>query len=140
MNRLISSLVAGALLLSSTPVLAQTGSSSSRAFNGACVSTAVEKRDTAVGTAFTTFASTVSLALTTRKDSLVAAWKISDKTARTAAIKTAYATYTSGHKVAKETLKKSKKTAWSTFKTEVNACKIGSDATDTTGESLDNQL
>jgi len=98
---------------------------SSTPVDTACVQTALDTRETAIGTAFDTMQSAVKAGLATRKSSLHDAWGLSDRTARRAAIKTAWAKWSSDNKAAQAALKTSRKAAWGTFQTTVkNTCKV----------------
>ena len=96
----------------------------STAINVACIQSAVDARETAIGTAFDTMQSVVKAALATRKSSLHDAWGLTDRTARRAAIKTAWAKWSTDNKAAQAALKASRKTAWSTFQSAAKACKV----------------
>ncbi len=106
--------------------------------DGACMVTAVDARDTALMGAWTTFSTSATAALSTRKDALKAAWALTDTAQRNTAIKTAWAAYTKAVKTARNTFKTAKKSAWKTFKTAAKACKQPS--ADASGESSDGQL
>lgn len=95
----------------------------SQTVDGACMSSAVDKRDTALIAAFDTFSAAVKSAYTTRKDALKAAWLITDVTQRRAALKTAWEAFRKSQKAAREAFRKSKQAAWKQFKTDAKACK-----------------
>jgi hypothetical protein len=113
-------------------------SSAAATVNGACVSAAVDKRDTALISALGTFHTSVSAALTVRKDALKAAWVLTDVSAREAAVKAAWKAFGTSAREAKHAFRTAKKTAWKTFKTEARAC--GAAGADSSGESADNQI
>jgi|GEM_PF-2866464 ribosomal protein S20 len=97
---------------------------SSTPVDTACVQTALDTRETAIGAAFDTMQSAVKAGLTTRKSSLHDAWGLSDRTARRTAIKTAWAKWSSDNKAAQTALRTSRKTIWNTFQSTVkNTCK-----------------
>jgi hypothetical protein len=100
-------------------------SSSSRPvkYDGACMSSAVDKRDTAVVTAFDTFSASLKTALTTRKDALKAGWSQTSTDARKSALKAAWQTFQQSQKSAREAFRKSKQAAWKQFKTDAKTCK-----------------
>lgn len=113
-------------------------SSVAATMDGACVSAAVDKRDTALISLFSAFNTSVSTALTTRKDALKAAWLLTETSAREAALKAAWKAFNMTIRSARQTFKTAKKTAWETFKSEARAC--GTSSADPSGESADNQL
>lgn len=113
-------------------------SSAAATVDGACVSAAVDKRDTALISALGTFHTSVSAALTVRKDALKAAWVLTDVSAREAAVKAAWKAFGTSAREAKHAFRTAKKTAWKTFKTEARAC--GAAGADASGESADNQI
>jgi hypothetical protein len=95
----------------------------------ACVKTAVGVREGAVGSAFTTFSSSVSSALSARASALATAWGYASTTERGPAIRTAWKTYSESIRMARQTLRETKKTVWGTFKDSVKACKVEPGAT-----------
>ena len=74
-----------------------------------CIKTALEKRETAISSAYTT-------ALTTRKTALLVAWDKTTKSEVKTAIANAWKSY-------KSTKNASIKTAWNTYKTDVKNCR-----------------
>lgn len=92
--------------------------------NTACIQTALDARETALGTAFDTMQSAVKTALATRKSSLHDAWGQADRTARRAALKTAWVKWSLDSKAAQTAIKTSRKTIWDTFQTAARACKV----------------
>lgn len=92
--------------------------------NTACMETAVDARETAIGTAFDTMQSAVKAGLATRKSSLHDAWGLTDRTARRAAIKTAWAKWSTDNKAAQAALKTNRKVAWNNFQTAAKACRV----------------
>jgi hypothetical protein len=91
--------------------------------DGACMSSAVDKRDTAVIAAFDTFTASVKSALVKRKDDLKAAWALTDATARKTALRTAWQTFTKSHKGARDAYRKSKQAAWQQFRADAKTCR-----------------
>lgn len=106
--------------------------------DGTCMSAAVDKRDTAITTAWNTLSSSMTATLSTRKDALKAAWALTDATQRNAALKAAWATASKSVKTARSTFKTARQAAWKTFKTDAKTCKQPS--ADAAGESTDNQM
>lgn len=93
--------------------------------NIACVQSALDTRETAIGSAFDTMQSAVKSALATRKTSLHDAWGLTDRTTRRAAIKSSWIKWSMDSKVAQTTLRESRKATWATFKNTVkNTCKV----------------
>ncbi len=105
----------------------------------ACIQTAVETRDTAIITAFDTYAVAVKAALTTRKDALKAGWALAIAKERRTAIMSAWKAYKTALQTARGALKASKKLAWDGFKTASKACKP-TKTQDNTNQSVDNTL
>jgi hypothetical protein len=91
--------------------------------NMLCVQTAVATREAAIGTAFTTFSTSMSSALSTRATALNTAWGMTDAKARRTARNEAWVNYKKASQAAKSTMKTSKKSAWTTFQTASKACK-----------------
>lgn len=90
-----------------------------------CMSTAVKTRETAIATAWTSFTSDVTTALTKRKDALIAAWDIEGAADRSKAIRAAWATWKTEKKTAHTDLRSDRKAAWDTFKkTAKEQCKV----------------
>lgn len=122
-------ILAGVVLV--TPALAQVKNSPEFL---ACMQNAVEKRETSIGGAFDTYASSMKSALSERKNSLLNAWKIADETERERARKSAWEVYHKSAVNSRTALKGSRQSAWETFRTERKAC--GAPITDTS--ALDN--
>lgn len=100
-------------------------STKSRALNTTCMSTAVEKRETALITAWSEFNNSVAEALADRKTDLMAAWTQTEVTKRSSALKTAWADWKTAKKSAHAEFKNDRKVAWETFKaTAKNECKV----------------
>lgn len=89
-----------------------------------CVQSAVATREAAIQKAFTTYANSITLALTNRASALNTAWGITDGPQRRAARKSAWETYRSANQSARTTMKSSKKAAWETFRTASKNCKV----------------
>lgn len=104
----------------------------------ACISSALDKRDSAVGSAFDAQNAAIKTALTARTTALKAAYALTDKTARRTAIRDAWKNWSTAVRAAKSTQKTSRNAAWTTFKTEAKAC--GAQGVDTTGSSADANL
>lgn len=92
------------------------------AVDAACVKPAIVARETAVGTAWTAYASAVGAAYNTRRVQLEAAWSNSDASVRAQAELNAWNTFRDSMKNAHNAFKTAKKNAWSTFKTAAKAC------------------
>lgn len=87
-----------------------------------CVQNAITKREDAVMTSIDTATTALKNAMTTRKTSLVAAWKIENRNDRNVAIKASWSTFKTSIRDINATRRTSVKNAWSTFKTERHAC------------------
>ncbi len=97
----------------------------------ACVKRAVEKRDSAIGSAFDAFHSSAASALKARRDALSIAW--GGPTVSKDAVKTAWDAYKAAAKRAREAMKKAQKDAWAAHKTDLKACRGGSSVTEPGG-------
>jgi hypothetical protein len=122
----ISILVFAAMTL---PAYAQTGASAIRPqprknADTACILAAVDARESALGAAFTAFASSQSAALAARKSALSAAWGTTDTTARRTVRDKAWSDYRTAEKTSRTTLRTAGKTAWTAFKTASKACGV----------------
>lgn len=106
--------------------------------DGACMSTAVSKRDDALVAAVDVSATAVKNALNTRKAALKAAWALTD--GRSDALKAAWTTYRAAVKAAKKTLRDGRLAAWKTFRTDAKACGTGATSADAGGEGADTAL
>lgn len=104
--------------------------------NIVCVQSAVSKRESAIGSAWSTFSSAITSALSARKDALVAAWGISNAKDRRLAIRTAWDVFAKANKDARKVLKDARDSAWSQFKADAKACKVP--ASETSGENMKN--
>ncbi len=90
----------------------------------ACVQAAVDVREGAIDTAFSTFSSSVSAALSARKTALHDAWGMTDSAARRAARNKAWTDYRAGNKAAFAALRTDRKAAWTAFASASKACKV----------------
>lgn len=96
---------------------------STKVENIACVKTAVDKRETAVQTAFDTFSASAKSALQARKSELLTAWDIVDRIQRRTAINSAWNKFRTAQKEAKKVFNQSRLSAWNQFTTDRKACK-----------------
>jgi len=94
-------------------------------FDVACVQNAVEKRDTTIISAFGTFSTSITTALTTRKDALKAAWGIANGKERRAARAAAWQAFYKSSRDAHTTLKTVRNGAWKTYRADLVTCKAG---------------
>lgn len=132
-------LVSGLTFAATLPAFAaETGAKkSATAINGACMSTAVEKRDNAILVSLDAYTLSIKTALEMRRDVLKAAWLLTDKSAREAAIKAAHQAFQGTWKKAATALKSSRKSAWQAFKVDAKACKVPPTAAESSAESGD---
>lgn len=105
-----------------------TPSAPGNTLNVTCIQNAVEKRDSTMITAHSTFNTAIVNALTVRKDALKAAWAKPTRQERTAARKAAYDAFKVSQRNAHDTLRSTRKTAWNTFDTEMKACGVTKEA------------
>ena len=108
---------------------------------GACMQTAVEKRDNAVIALVNTYNSSLVAALQTRRDALKAAWGIMDRDARNAALKTEWTNFRNSHRQAITTKRAARQAAWKQFRTDARICNPrGIIQSDSGRNGEDNQL
>lgn len=125
-KKFISASFLASSLLMVTPVLAQPVKQPAKPkIDIACVAAAVDMREASLGSAFATFASAQSAALSARLNALHTAWRMTDGKARNAAIQTAWQAYRSAHKSAVTAHQESDKSAQSRFKNVAKDCKGG---------------
>ena len=91
-----------------------------------CVSSAVATRESEIQTAFSSFSTTMTSAFSKRATDLLAAWTITDKTARNSAIKTATTNFKQTSSAAKKTYNTARQAAWSKFSAARVSCKAPS--------------
>lgn len=117
----IASLIASpAFAATTTPVVKAT--STSTKIDYACVQSAVDTREDAIATAFTTFSSAESASLTARKSALHDAWGQTDAKTRRAARSKAWSDFNVANKSAYSALRAGKKAAWATFESASKTC------------------
>ena len=109
-------------------------------FDPVCMQNAVDKRDTAVIAGFDAYHTSVSSALLTRKTALVAAWGLTDVTARNAAIRVAWKDYRTALSNARKTLRTARLAAWKQFHTDRRACKGPNNSNEANGQGVDATL
>lgn len=115
-----------ALSIAAPAFAQQAGASSSSRpmkYDGACMSAAVDKRETAIITAFDTFSASMKTALTARKDALKTGWTQTTTDTRKSSLKTAWQAFQQSQKSARETFRKSRQAAWKQFRTDAKTCK-----------------
>lgn len=132
---IILSVVSLCVLVGALAVSAKTTNSASKQMDLSCMKTAVEKRETAMQSAFDKFSSSIKSALQSRKSALSAAWSITDKKERNTAIKTAWANFKTSKKSTVETFRTERLAAWKQFVKNRKECKSGS-----TGENPGDDL
>ena len=127
------------------PVFAQSSSSSSSASTDvassadlACMSAAVDARESASITARTTFNASIMAALQTRRDSLHAAYAIANNHDRMVAIQAALNVYAKAIATARAKYKADIKAAWSVFATARVNCHIDQETKVQKSEHEDN--
>ncbi len=139
LNKFIGSVLILSFLLIASPTLAAVEGKmirkSNNAVDVACVAKAVDARETSLSGAFSTFASTQSTALATRRTALTMAWALTDTTARNTAIKAAWTAYRTTHREAVKTHAAAARSAESAFRTAAKACKGGASAAATPADS-----
>ncbi len=132
----IAALTASFLLGVVLPAAAQTTTTptttTKKTLNVACIQDAVDKRDTAIASAVTTFSTTVTNGLNTRKDALKAAWALTDTKARRAALNAAWTAWRTTARQARHTLNTARTSAWTQFRTDRRNCGSSAATGDTT--------
>lgn len=109
-------------------------------FDGACMGTAVEKRDNAIVTALKVYSDKSTAALTARRDALKAGWLLTDRTQIRTALRLAWKNFQTTHLQARREWMTGKRLAWKQFYTDRKACGRQTAAIDATTESADTQL
>ncbi len=104
------------------------GESSNTAVDPVCMQNAIEKRDTAIITAFDTYHGSVRAALIARKDALKAAWAITDKDGRGDALLSAWKTWYKAVRDARKAFRDARKSVWHNFEIDRKACGARADA------------
>lgn len=99
----------------------------------ACVRAAVAKRESAILSASTAFATATNSGLVARAAALNTAWSITGSTERKTARQAAWTTWKNTVKAAQTTNKTARDTAWSTFRTEAQTCKVPEALTESEG-------
>lgn len=108
--------LAGAALYFSSAVYADARTTSNRAtVDRACVSAAVETRETALADAWDTLHEDVAEALESRKSALVAAWLVENNVERGKTIKKAWSEWKTDKKEAQAEFRADRKAAWEAF-------------------------
>ncbi len=125
----LSTLLIGAILapaLASAEVNATTTAtttvSTSQNFT-ICQQASIEKRDTSLGVARTTYNTSMTKALDARKEAEKAAVAITDPTAKVAAVRAAVDAYKKAVTLAQETLTKSRREVLATFELDTKTCR-----------------
>ena len=90
--------------------------------DGACASTAVEKRENALIAGFDTFNTSIKDALNTRKVSLKEGWMKTTKSERNTTLRSGRQAFEKSSKSARTALRTVRQNAWASFKTDIKAC------------------
>jgi hypothetical protein len=110
------------------------------AMNVACVATAVDVREVAVATGYSSFSAAINAALTARGVALHSAWAITTANDRNTAIKAAWQAFRGSTKTARQNLKQATRAAWNTFATARKACGGRGNLEESAGQAGDNSL
>jgi hypothetical protein len=89
-----------------------------------CAQTAVEKRDAAIIAGHNNFNTAIVSALTARKDSVKAAFALTDKTAIKEARKNSNATFSASVKNSHSAMRTLRINSWNTFKSDMKICGV----------------
>ncbi len=143
---LTSTLAVFGLALIASPAWAENDSStnssstrrsdSNRIINVACMQDAVKKRDNAVITATGTYQTNWKTSLEKRRDSVVAAWSISEKRERKAKLNEAWKAYHSEKLSAWKTYAGTRMDSWKQYRTDRKACGVKSGSEDSSYTDL----
>lgn len=109
---------------SSKPVVMRVNKANAKKFDAACIKTAVVARETAIGSAWTTFSASMTSAYATRSAALATAWSNTDAAARRTAIKAAWDTFKKSARSARETWRTAQKSARKAFKEAAKKCGV----------------
>lgn len=109
-------------------------------FNGQCMSTASDKRDTAMIAAVETHHASVKTALTVRRDAVKAAWLLTDKTQRETALKAAHDAFRTSSQKSRQVFDAARKTAHTAFKTDATSCKVAVPASESSAAGADQKI
>lgn len=90
----------------------------------ACISKAVETRETSIMSTQTKFSSAWQSALSARKDALVKAWGTEDATTRRTARQAAWTAFDSAMKTARTTNNTERTAAWTKYQADRAACGV----------------
>jgi len=140
MKKILLVLFSAILLAAGTLVFAvDQATTTTPKIDSACMKSAIDKRDTALISAFDTYQVSIKAALSTRQSALKAAWDITDKQARNKALKAAWQNYKTAVQAAKKVFKNAKQASWQQFSKDRKDCKISLQE-DFTNSSIDGNL
>lgn len=130
MHKTLATIAGVAMLATALPVAAQTGTTGAnpttqntrQSVNTVCVQAAVDVREASIGTAFTTFSTAVSAALSARKTALHNAWGLTDAKARRDARNKAWSDFRTANRAAYKALRDAKNATWKAFKEASRVC------------------
>ena len=89
-----------------------------------CVANLIDTREVGFASAWITYTTAESTALSIRRVDLAAAWKVADVKARNTAVQEAGSKYSKAHKLAAQNYRDSVKTAHVAYETAKKTCKI----------------
>lgn len=150
-KRIVALAVVSSLLLAALPALAHEGREGKNGDNGsstqmaspadlACMTAALDKRETAVQAGFDAYYTAAKAALGARKTALDAAWSLADNHARKDALKAAWKGYKTALRDARKTFNNGRKSAWKIFAGESMLCHPARGEGDEGGRGLDQAL
>ena len=125
------------------PAFAETNegaTSTMRTVNVACMQAAIEKRDSAIISAHNAANTSITTALSARKDALKAAWGQTDRKTRRSALHDAWKAWMTTSKQARTTFKTARDGAWTTFASDRKTCGTGAMNDDSTNRGADAHL
>jgi hypothetical protein len=123
-KKIVGTFAALVMIISLVPSFAKAAPSNLTPTQLTCAQTAVDARETSIGTAWSTYSTAMTTALSTRKTALHTAWGIADRVQRITARKASWDAFKTATSSAHSALKTAKNTAWSTWRASMAACNV----------------
>jgi len=101
-----------------------TSINSGKLLNNDCIVKAIDKREAAIGSAYSTMTKAISAALTTRADALSASWAQTDRNTRLASRNVAWKAFNDTTKASRQIYKTGTQSAWALYKNDAKTCKV----------------
>jgi hypothetical protein len=100
------------------------GINKGKTLDNACIVKAIDKREGAIGVAYTEMSGKISNALSVRASALSASWAETDRATRLASRNAAWKTFKDTVKNVKDAHRVSNQGVWASFKTDAAACRV----------------